>query len=305
MNMFNTLIANSLPYFPKKFIWVFSKKYIAGETIEEALLASSQLNQKGISVTIDLLGEFISSLDQAEANKAGYLEIIRTFSSAKIDGNFSLKPTSFGLLIDKEVCYRNIREIVALAASLGSFIRIDMEDSQCVDDEIELYNRLRAEFPMAVGLVIQAYLKRTYADVEAFVGNHTASTPVNFRLCKGIYIEPAEIAYKERQAIVDNYIKTLDYLLANGVYVGIATHDRKVVDAALQIIKKYGLGNDRYEFQMLYGVTPELRKELVDAGHRLRVYVPFGKDWFGYSTRRLKENPKIASHIIKSLFVRG
>ncbi len=303
--MFNSLIAQTLPYFPKRFIWIFSKKYIAGETLQEALLASSQLNAKGISVTIDLLGEFITSLQQAYDNKKEYLDIIRTFCQAGVDGNFSLKPTSFGLLIDKEVCYNNIREIVALAASFNSFVRIDMEDSQCVDAEIELYNRLRNEFPKSVGLVMQAYLKRTFSDFEKFVGAHSTDKPVNFRLCKGIYVEPESIAIKDREGIIENYLKCLDYLLANGVYVGIATHDRRVVDGALSIIAKYGLTPDKYEFQMLYGVTPDLRQELVAKGHKLRVYVPFGKDWFGYSTRRLKENPKIASHIIKSIFVRG
>lgn len=303
--MFNKLIAQSLPYFPKSFIWLFSKKYIAGGTLSEALIASRQLNEKGIMVTIDLLGEFITNLDEAEQNKKDYLHIIKTFAETGINGNFSLKPTSFGLLIDQEVCYRNIREIVEYAASLNSFIRVDMEDSQCVDMEIELYNKLRAEFPLTVGLVIQAYMRRTMDDVNEFIKGHSESAPVNFRLCKGIYIEKEEIAYKGKDEIVMNYLKVLERLFSQGVYVGVATHDRKVVDGALNLISKYNLKPHQYEFQMLYGVTPELRKELVDAGHQMRVYVPFGKDWFGYSTRRLKENPKIASHIIKSIFVKG
>lgn len=303
--MINRLIAQTLPYFPKRFVWIFSKKYIAGETIEEALLASRQLNDKGIMVTIDLLGEFITNLNQAYENKLAYLQIIRTFCNSNINGNFSLKPTSFGLLLDEESCYQNIREIVACAESLNSFVRIDMEDSKCVDMEIALYNRLRAEFPNSVGLVVQAYLKRSYADLEQFLSQHTDVSPVNFRLCKGIYVEPPAIAYKARDVIVSNYLKCLDLLLQRGIYVGIATHDRSLVEGALELIKKYGLSPDQYEFQMLYGVTPELRQELVDGGHRLRVYVPYGKDWFGYSTRRLKENPQIASHIIKSIFVRG
>lgn len=303
--MFNKIIAQSLPYFPKRFIWMFSKKYIAGETIEEALLASRQLNKRGITTTIDLLGEFISELDEATANKEAYLEIIRTFCNQNIEGNFSLKPTSFGLLLDKEVCYQNIREIVACAASYNSFVRIDMEDSPCVDMEINLYNRLRDEFPMSVGLVVQAYLKRTYSDLEKLVATHTPERPVNFRLCKGIYVEPAEIAIKDRQGVIDNYINCLDLLFRNKVYVGIATHDKFVVKLALDLIDKYKLGAGEYEFQMLYGVTPDLRQELVSSGHNLRVYVPYGKEWFGYSTRRLKENPQIASHIIKSIFIGG
>ena len=303
--MINKLIAQTLPYFPKRFVWIFSKKYIAGESIDEAVLASKQLNEKGFMATIDLLGEFITNLEQAHENKQGYLNIIRTFCQAGINANFSLKPTSFGLLLDREVCYQNIREIIACAASYQNFVRIDMEDSKCVDMEIELYNRLREEFPTSVGLVIQAYLKRTVGDIEKLLATHTPDKPLNFRLCKGIYIESPEIAYKNRQIINNNYLHCLELLLAQGVYVGIATHDRALVQGALELIKKYQLNTNRYEFQMLYGVTPDLRQELVHDGHRIRVYVPYGKDWFGYSTRRLKENPKIASHIIKSIFVRG
>ncbi len=303
--MINKLIAQTLPYFPKRFVWIFSKKYIAGETLDEALLATKQLNEKGIMTTIDLLGEFITNLEQAHENKLGYLNIIRTLCQSGANANFSLKPTSFGMLLDQETCYQNVREIIACAASFNSFVRIDMEDSKCVDMEIELYNRLREEFPLSVGLVLQAYLKRTDADIDKLLTTHTAEKPINFRLCKGIYIESPEIAFKDRQIINDNYLHCLETLLSKGVYVGIATHDRNLVTGALSIIKKYQLSTDQYEFQMLYGVTPELRQELVKEGHRLRVYVPYGKDWFGYSTRRLKENPQIASHIIKSIFVRG
>lgn len=299
------MIAQSLPYFPKRFIWIFSRKYIAGETLTEAILASRQLNDRGVKVTVDLLGEFITNLKQAEENKLAYLEMIGQFVEEGIDGHFSVKPTSFGLLIDQERCYRNIREIVAKAAEHNRFVRIDMEDSKCVDIEIELYNRLRQEYPMHVGLVLQAYLRRTRGDIEKFVATHQAHSPVNFRLCKGIYVEPEAIAYKGREEINQYFLSDLEVLFQQGVYVGIATHDRNVVEGALKLIEKYKLQKTQYEFQMLYGVTPDLRKELVDAGHVLRVYVPYGKDWFGYSTRRLKENPQMATHIIKSIFVRG
>ncbi|TAJ05759.1 proline dehydrogenase [Marinilabiliaceae bacterium JC017] len=303
--MVNKLIAQALPYFPKKFVWIFSKKYIAGETIQEAILASSQLNDAGIKITVDLLGEFITNLDQAHQNKEEYLKIIDTFEQEKIDGNYSLKPTSFGLLIDKEVCYQNIREIVARATSYNNFIRVDMEDSKCVDPELELFRRLKAEFPKNVGLVFQAYMKRTLSDMENLMDIHSEKTPINYRLCKGIYVEPKEIAYKGYNLINEHYKQDLEYLLKNKVYVGIATHDRKLVDHAYTLLEKYNVPKNMYEFQMLYGVTPDLRKEIVSKGHAMRVYVPFGKDWFGYSTRRLKENPKMATHIIKSIFVRG
>jgi proline dehydrogenase len=303
--MLNKLIANILPHMPKKLVWVFSKRYIAGETIDEGLLASKLLNEKKIEVTIDLLGEFIKTLEEARVNKNHYFEIIKRFTSEKVTGNFSLKPTMFGLLIDKEACYNYIREIVALAAQKNSFIRIDMEDSSCVDMEIELFKKLRAEFPKNVGLVLQAYLRRTMSDLENLNAINSETNPINFRLCKGIYVEPEKIAYKDYQEVRDNFLNHLDYMFRNKMYAAIATHDKYLVDNALLLIEKYKIPKSMYEFQMLYGVTPDLRQSIVDSGHKMRVYVPFGKQWFNYSTRRLKENPKIASDIIKALFVRG
>ncbi len=305
MNMINKAIASVIPHFPKKFIWIFSKKYIAGETIEDAIKASKSLNEHGVMVTVDLLGEFITNLQQADQNRDQYLHIIGAFQNAGIDGNYSIKPTSFGLLIDPEKCYQNIRNIVALASKYNNFVRIDMEDSECVDLELTLYKRLKLEFPNNVGLVIQAYLHRTEKDVDNLLKLHTTDSPLNFRLCKGIYVEPENIAIKDPKKINDNYLKLLDKLLSNGVYVGIATHDKKLIQGAYHLIKKYNVPKNKYEFQMLYGVTPELRNSIVGNGHEMRVYVPYGKDWFGYSTRRLKENPKMAQHIIKSIFVKG
>ena len=299
------MIAAMLPYMPKSFVWIFSKRYIAGKKIEDAIRVSKELNNQGIKITVDLLGEFITKLSEAEKNKLEYLDIIDTFVREKIDGNFSLKPTMFGLLIDKEVCYKNIREIVQKAASYNNFVRVDMEDSQCVDLEIELYRRLKAEFPKNVGLVVQAYLKRTLKDLENLMDIHSKEVPLNYRLCKGIYVEPAEIAYKKYQEINDHFLIDLEFMLKNGIYPGIATHDKPLVDGAYKLIEKYKVPKNMYEFQMLYGVTPELRKSIVEKGHNMRVYVPFGEQWFAYSTRRLKENPKMAMLIIKALFFRG
>ena len=303
--MLNKLIANILPHMPKKLVWVFSKRYIAGETIEEGLLASKLLNEKKIEVTIDLLGEFIKTIDEATENRNQYFEIIKRFTDEKITGNFSLKPTMFGLLIDKNICFKYLREIVALAAERKTFIRIDMEDSACVDLEIEIYNKLRAEFPKNIGLVLQAYLRRTMSDLEKFNIINAGGYPLNFRLCKGIYVEPEKIAFKGYQEVRDNYLKDLEFMLKNNMYAAIATHDKYLVEQSLKLIKKHNVPKTRYEFQMLFGVTPELRQSIVENGHKMRVYVPFGKQWFNYSTRRLKENPKMASEIIKALFVRG
>ena len=303
--MINKLITKLLPLMPKKLVWIFSRKYIAGETIDDAIRVCRTLNSQHIKITIDLLGEFISRLDEATENKNAYLEIIERFRKEKIDGNYSLKPTSFGLLIEPEACYRNIREIVVKAAAHGNFVRVDMEDSQCTDLEIALFRKLHTEFPDHVGLVLQAYMKRTLNDIKSLNELHNSETPLNFRLCKGIYVEHETIAFKKYREINDHYLEDLEYMFQQGMYPGIATHDKTLVEGAFSLIEKYKVPKENYEFQMLYGVTPELRKSIVDKGHSMRVYVPFGKEWFGYSTRRLKENPKMATHIIKALFVRG
>jgi proline dehydrogenase len=303
--MFNKFIASILPYFPKKFIWIFSKSYISGETIDDAMRVSKELNQNKMEVTLDVLGEFIKSLEEAEENKKEYLNLIDVTIKSGIKGNFSLKPTSFGLLIDEEVCFSHIREIVAKAASYNSFIRIDMEDSPCTDMEIDLFRRLKTEFPGSVGLVLQAYLKRTLNDIKGLEYLNSKKYPLNFRLCKGIYIESEKIAFKKYEEINQHFLDDLEYMLKNKIYAGIATHDKPLVDGAYMLIEKYNVPKNMYEFQMLYGVTPRLRESIVGNGHKMRVYVPFGKKWFGYSTRRLKENPKMASHIIKALFVKG
>lgn len=303
--MFNKFIAAILPFFPKKFIWIFSRPYISGETIEDAMSVSKDLNSKNIKVTLDVLGEFIKTLNEADDNKKEYLDLIDISYKNGIDGNFSLKPTSFGLLLNKETCYNYIREIVAKAASYNGFIRIDMEDSPCTDDEIELFRRLKAEFPANVGLVLQAYLKRTLKDIESLIDLNNTTYPLSFRLCKGIYVEPETIAYKKYEDINEHFLEDLDVMLKNKIHVGIATHDKVLVDGAYKLIEKYKTPRHMYEFQMLYGVTPNLRESIVKKGHTMRVYVPYGKQWFGYSTRRLKENPKMASHIMKAIFYKG
>ncbi len=303
--MFNKFIAAILPYFPKKFIWIFSRSYISGETIDDAMHASKDLNSKNIKVTLDVLGEFIKTLDEAESNKQEYLNLIDITYKNKIDGNFSLKPTSFGLLIDKTICYNHIREIIIRAATYGGFIRIDMEDSPCTDDEIALFRKLRVEFPANVGLVLQAYLKRTLNDMQQMIDLNSAEIPLSYRLCKGIYVEPESIAFKKYEEINQHYLEDLEFLFRNRVHVGIATHDKPLIEGANDLIRKYNVPKNMYEFQMLYGVTPKLRESIVNEGHNMRVYVPFGKQWFGYSTRRLKENPKMATHIIKAIFYKG
>jgi proline dehydrogenase len=303
--MLNKMIAGLLPHMPKKLVWMFSKEYIAGETLDEAIANAKKLNAVGIKTTIDVLGEFITTLEEAKANKEEYLQVIEAAEKAGVDGNYSLKPTFFGLLLDKEVAYQHIREVVAKAASYGNFIRIDMEDSPCTDMEIDLYRRLKKEYPANVGLVVQAYLKRTRRDIEDLKVINTPEYPVNLRVCKGIYVEPESIVYKNNHEINSHFLDDIDYMFQEGMYPAIATHDLPIVEGAYKLIEKHKVPKDKYEFQMLYGVTPALRKSILDKGHRMRVYVPFGKQWFGYSTRRLKENPKMAGVIIKALFKKG
>ncbi|MEI7422062.1 MAG: proline dehydrogenase family protein [Prolixibacteraceae bacterium] len=303
--MINKIIADILPYMPKRLVWIFSRKYISGEKLSDALRESEKLNAEGCSVTLDILGEYVSQLSEAEQYKIQYLDVIKQFTDRKINGNFSVKPSMLGLLLDKEVCYHNFREIVVAADLAGSFIRIDMEDSTCTDDEILLYRRLKAEFPTRVGLVVQAYLKRTHTDLQELLDVHTPASPLNFRLCKGIYVEDQAIAFKGYQEIRDNYLLDLEFMLKNGIYVGIATHDAYLVEQSMKIIERLNISKDHFEFQMLYGVTSNLRRSILDKGYAMKVYVPFGKQWFNYSTRRLKENPNMVWHIVKAIFVRA
>lgn len=302
---FNRIIAAILPFMPKGLVWIFSKRYIAGKTIQDAIDVAKDYNTNGMVVTIDLLGEFITKLSEAEENKNTYLDIIEKVEAGGVEGNYSLKPTMFGLLLDKDRCYAYIREIVAKAASYNNFVRVDMEDSQCVDLEIELFRKLKAEFPKNVGLVLQAYMKRTPKDIEDMLDLHNEEVPLNYRLCKGIYVESEKIAYKKYEEINKQFLINLETMFKNGIYPGIATHDTPLVEGAYKLIEKYNVPKDKYEFQMLFGVTPALRQSIVDNGHKMRIYVPYGEKWFAYSTRRLKENPKMAMEIIKALFIRG
>lgn len=290
---------------PKKLVWLVSREYIAGETLDHALQAAEKLNKQKILTTMDVLGEFIEDIKEAEANKNEYLQVIDAAEKAGIKGNYSIKPTSFGLLIDKETAYQLIREVVNMAASHDNFVRIDMEDSPCTDLEIELFRRLKKEFPKNVGLVLQNYLKRTLQDIKDLKDLNNKDCPLNFRLCKGIYVEPASIAYKKYEEINAHYLENLEFMFREKMYPAIATHDKLLVKGAMDLIEKYNVPKDRYEFQMLYGVTPALRRSIMEKGHKMRVYVPFGKEWFGYSTRRLKENPKMTSVIIKALFFKN
>jgi len=296
MSLFNLLVSKTIMHVPAPVVAFFAKGYIAGEKLDDAVRVSRDLNQRKMMATIDLLGEFITTRDEATVFKEQCLEILETIAREGIDANLSLKPTQMGLLLDEDFAFDNIREIVVRAAELDNFVRIDMEDIACTDQTLAFYRRLRDEFPANVGVVLQAYLRRTGADIEAL-----SDKPMHFRLCKGIYNEPRSAAWKDPVTINRSFVSCLERMLKHKAYVGIATHDEKLVFEALKLIERYRLKTEDYEFQMLLGVDEELRQIIVDGGHRLRVYVPFGESWMPYSRRRLRENPSIAGHALKQM----
>jgi len=281
---------------PENIVWLFSKKYIAGKTLQSAVDTVKQLNSKGILATLDVLGESVHNKEEAIEAKNKALEVLDAIVKYKLNANLSIKPTQMGLAIDKEVAYQNIIELVNKAAAINNFVRIDMEDSPYTDATLDLYKRIFSEIKN-VGVVLQAYLKRTSNDT--IVLNKIGT---NYRLCKGIYIEPATIAYKDKQAIRDNFMKCLELMLKNGNYVGIATHDKYLIDKSYELIKDLNIPKDKFEFQMLLGVREDLREKINNDGYKIRIYVPFGEDWYKYSIRRLQENPQLAGHIAKEFF---
>lgn len=303
--MINKLIAWVIQFLPERFVWIFSKKYIAGKKFSDAAKVVKLLNSKGIVATIDVLGEFLDNREQALRFQKKYFNTIDASAKNKLITSVSVKPTMFGLLRDFDFCYDTIRGIIIRAQDSGFMVRIDMESSDCTDLELMLFKKLYSEFPANVGLVLQSYLKRTYSDLEKLTKISIAEHPLNIRLCKGIYIEPANIAYKKKKEINTNFTRCLEFMLDNNIYPAIATHDKSLIQNCLSLISQYKMNKDDYEFQMLYGVTPLLRDSLVSDGHTMRIYVPYGEHWFNYSTRRLKENPHLVRDIILGFFVRN
>jgi proline dehydrogenase len=293
MELMNRLAIRLMPVVPKNFVGRVASRYIAGERAEDAFAMVEKLNAEGAMATIDLLGEHSDQLQHAVEARDAYLKILDGIAAHKLNANVSLKPTHFGLKLGYEPCRDLVAEIVAAAQKFGNFVRIDMEDRTCTDDTLRLYREMRARYDK-VGVVIQSYLRRSYGDVKQL-----AVEKANIRLCKGIYNEPRAVAYKNRAIIIRNYALLLEQLLKAGCYVGIATHCEETIWHAERIIHALNLTPEQYEFQMLLGVEPELRRILISQGHRLRVYVPFGEEWYPYSTRRLKENPAMVGYVIR------
>jgi len=297
MHLLNTVIAKTLPLVPKSIVGRVSRRYIAGTTLNAAIDTVRALNQKTLMATLDILGEDILERPPAVQMVKDWEGVIDAITSHSLDSNFSVKLSQLGLRIDPEFCYQNVRSLVERARSVGNFVRIDMEDSTTTDATLEIYRRLRKEGFANVGVVIQAYMRRSEKDVTELL-----KLGANIRLCKGIYIEPAEIAFKDYQEVRENFVSLLELMFANGAYVGIATHDEHLVDRSYDLVKKYEREKHHYEFQMLLGVREALRDRIAADGHRLRVYVPFGEQWYAYSARRLKENPAIAGYVLKAMF---
>ena len=299
MSLLNTLIVKVTQMLPKSMVRVFAGKYIAGEELQDAINLVKQLNSKGIFATLDVLGESVKNKEEAIEAKKKCIEVIEAIETNKLMANLSIKPTQMGLAIDEEFAFQQILEIVQKAKSFNNFVRIDMEDSPFTDPTIRVYKKVNEKIGH-VGVVLQAYLKRTLSDIEQLNKLGT-----NYRICKGIYVEPESIAYKKRQAIRDNFLKALRLMLENRNYVGIATHDDYLVGNSYKMIKEMNIPKDKFEFQMLLGVKEELRDKINSDGYKVRIYVPFGEDWFAYSIRRLKENPQIAGYVFKNIFSFG
>ncbi|MGH7597122.1 MAG: proline dehydrogenase family protein [bacterium] len=298
MDLINRLVVTTLPLVPRPLVRNVANRYIAGDSIEDAVRLVRQLNQKDMMATLDVLGEHISKKEEAAATAVGYLEALEAIHREKLDSNISIKLTAFGLKLDFDFCFNNVHRVVQRAQELNNFVRIDMEDSTCTTDTLRLYDLLRQEF-RNVGTVIQAYMRRSLTDIRGLMQN---GVPTNIRLCKGIYVEPRHIAYKNRELINKNFTFLLTELIRKKAYVGIATHDERLVWDGMRLVDRLKIPHERYEFQMLLGVEEELRDTIVESGHRLRIYVPFGKAWYAYSVRRLQENPQIAGYVIQNFF---
>ena len=292
MAIIDRALVTLLPAVPKPVVRRLAGRYIAGGDLQDAVDVVRELNDEGKLATVDVLGEEITNLDDARAIAGAYHDVFETIDREGLDSNVSVKLTGLGLNLSLDVCRESLEALVTDAAARDNFVRIDMEDSSTTSDTLQLYRELRESGHERVGVVLQATLKRTLADVDAL-----ADLRPNVRLCKGIYIEPPEIAYRDYEAVRKNFVRVLDALLDAGCYVGIATHDEWLIERGRETVAERGLGREEYEFQMLLGVRPEFGDELVREGHRLRIYVPFGKHWYRYSLRRLQENPKIAGYV--------
>ena len=293
MTLLDKALVRMLPVVPKPVVQLFSSRYIAGTTLHEAVEVVRALNHDGKLATVDVLGEEITQESEAREIAQAYQDVFTAIERERLESNVSVKLTALGLNLSYDLCRDDLEAVLREAARLGNFVRIDMEDSSTTSDTLRMYRELRERGHENVGVVLQAYLRRTLDDIAALADLHP-----NVRLCKGIYVEPETIAFTDADAVRENYVRSLDALLEGGSYVGIATHDEWLIEEALTRVD--GMSPSAYEFQMLLGVRERRAAELVGAGHRLRVYVPFGEQWYQYSLRRLQENPAMAGTIARA-----
>jgi proline dehydrogenase len=283
-------VSRVLPLVPRSIVWRVAQRYIAGRTLEDAVATVRELNAQKKIATVDVLGEELRHPDETQAIAAEYGRVLAAFDAAGLDASVSVKLSALGLGLDLDLCRGHLEAIVRDAGARGRFVRIDMEDASTTDDTLRLYRELRAKGLDNVGVVLQACLRRTVSDVEAL-----RDLKPNVRLCKGIYLEPPAIAFRDFHEVRAAFLRALDALLAGDGFTAIATHDEHLLVESGPRVD----GNDRHEFQMLLGVRPERGDALVRAGERLRVYVPYGEHWYAYSLRRLQENPRIAGHVAR------
>jgi proline dehydrogenase len=297
MNLPNQLILSAIQVLPRPLVKRFAMRYIAGEGLDDAVRVVKDIHSKQMMATMDVLGENVSTREESLAAVRECEEVLHSIHKHHLDANLSIKLTQFGLKIDGKFCHSNVKRLLGIASGYNNFVRIDMEDSSTTSESLELYGKLRSEGFENVGTVIQANMRRSEEDVRRLV-----SMKANIRLCKGAYVEPETIALKGKEQIRLNYLKLLKILFEGECYVGIATHDDFLIDKAYQTIQEMNLQKSDYEFQMLHGVRMKLRDKIVSDGHRLRVYVPFGRSWYAYSIRRFKENPQMAWNVLQAIF---
>jgi proline dehydrogenase len=298
MKVVNDLIVATMPLVPRRIVRRIASRYVAGETLGEALETVAALNAEGCMATLDVLGEDVRRREESEDTVAEYMRALDGIAERGVECNVSVKLTALGLKLDPQHCRREFGRVVEGARRHGTFVRIDMEDSSVTEETIRIFGETRARYEK-VGLVLQASLRRSLDDAL-----RAAAMLTNVRVCKGIYVEPSAIAFQDREEIRDSFSSMVDRLLEAGSYVGIATHDPTLVERARATVSRLSLRREAYEFQMLLGVAGDLRRQLVADGHRLRVYVPYGRAWESYSLRRLKENPAIAGHVLRGIFMR-
>lgn len=272
-------------------------RFVAGETIADAVEAIRKINASGGSASFDHLNESVGSPAETKAEVAEYLEVLAQIATTGINSNVSIKLSQFGLEIDPELAYQNARVVVEDAARRGNFVRVDMEGSRVTQATIDTFKRLRAEFGLnEVGIVLQSYLHRTFEDARELL-----KLPARIRICKGAYSEPPEVAYPEKKDVDENYVRVMKLLLSSGTYHGIATHDPKMIDATIRFAQQEGIRKEAFEFQMLYGVRRDLQTQLARDGYNMRVYVPYGKHWYPYFMRRLAERPANIWFVLKNM----